>query len=76
MFKDRFLDALKSKKNDEKLDNEMAKAMTKIQKQKRLSSQEFLKVYDSLWREGPATSYQNPDARLREMQSLNQNPNP
>ena len=39
----------------------MFKAMTKIQKYKRFSSQEFLKIYDAIWQEGPKTFYKNPD---------------
>jgi hypothetical protein len=39
----------------------MFKAMTKIQKHKRFSSQEFLKIYDAIWQEGPKIFYKNPD---------------
>ena len=48
----------------------------KIQKQKRLSSNEFLSVYDSLWKEGPKVQYQNPDARVRHFQSITEYQNP
>lgn len=68
MFKDRLLDTLKNKKREEKLDEEMSQAMAKIQKQKRLSSQEFLKVYETIRREGPPKmKYQNPEAWGREL---------
>jgi hypothetical protein len=77
MFKDKLLAALKDKKspyiNDDKM---MGKAASKIQKQKRLSSSEFLSVYDSLWKEGPAVQYQNPDARVRHFYPINSSQNP
>jgi len=77
MFKDKLLAALKDKKspysNDDKM---MGKAASKIQKQKRLSSSEFLSVYDSLWKEGPAVQYQNPDARVRHFHTINGSQNP
>ena len=53
MFKDRLLEALKHSKNSSKEDYETARAIAKMESQKRLSSQEFLKVYDTLWQEGP-----------------------
>lgn len=69
MFKDRLLDALKSKKNMLESDEKMSRAMSKIQKQKRLSSEEFLEVYDSLRCEGPQMKYLNPDGQFRELKS-------
>ena len=72
MFKDNVINALKDKKSTDNNDDEtVVKAADKIQKQKRLSSNEFLKVYDSLWKEGPTVKYQNPDARVRHFQSIN-----
>lgn len=77
MFEDKIISALKDRKNTEKLeDKEIFQAMAKIKKQKRLSSQEFLKVYNTLWQEGPTIQYQNPDVRVREHQSLNNTPDP
>ncbi len=66
MFKKRLLNALKNKEALDSNDNKkIALAVSKIEKQKRLSSQEFQSIYNSLWKEGPSVQYQNPDARLR-----------
>lgn len=43
-------------------DKKTIQAMAKIDKQKRLSSEEFIKVYDSLWKDGPSVKFQNPDS--------------
>ncbi len=61
MYKNRLLKTLKHSKNGNKPDDETLRAMTKIQEHKRLSSQEFLKVYDAIWQEGPKTAYKTPD---------------
>ena len=58
MFKDRLLEALKHSKKRSKHDDETNRAITKIGNQQRLSSQEFLKVYDTLWQEGPRMKHQ------------------
>ncbi|HYB93208.1 MAG TPA: hypothetical protein VED00_03595 [archaeon] len=58
MFKDRLLEALKHSKNRSKDDDETARAIAKMGSKKRLSSQEFLKVYDTLWQEGPGVKHQ------------------
>ncbi len=55
----KMLKVLKSKKNKDK---KTIQAITKIEKQKRLSSEEFIKVYDSLWKNGPSVKFQNPDS--------------
>ena len=62
MFKDKFIEVLKGLKNKDSEDEILSEAMDKIQTQKRLSSEEFLKVYDALWKEGPEVKYQTPDA--------------
>jgi hypothetical protein len=67
MLKNRVLDALKNKYR-EKPDGEISQAASKIERQKRLSTQEFQKVYESIWQEGPAIKYQNPGAIEREQQ--------
>jgi len=33
----------------------------KLQKQEKLSSDEFWLIYDSIWQKGPQVKYQNPD---------------
>jgi hypothetical protein len=65
MFKERLIETLKLSQNGAKPDEETLQAMTKIQNRKKLSSQEFLKVYDTIRKEGPKTSYQNPDSWRR-----------
>jgi hypothetical protein len=62
MFKERLIETLKLSQNVDKPDEETLQAITKIQNRKKLSSQEFLKVYDTIRKEGPKTSYQNPDS--------------
>ena len=62
MFKERLLETLKFSQNGGKPDEETLQAMAKIQNQKKLSSQEFLKVYDTIRKEGPKTAYQNPNS--------------
>ena len=59
MFKERLIETLKLSQNGDKPDEETLQAMTKIQNHKKLSSQEFLKVYDTIRKEGPKTAYQN-----------------
>ena len=76
LSKNRFLNALKIKGNQNPADQEMAKAFSKIENQKRLSSQEFRNVYDSIWKAGPSVGYQSPDGRVRESLSLKNNPDP
>jgi regulator of replication initiation timing len=55
----KLLKALKSKKNRDK---KTIKATIKIEKQRRLSSEEFIRVYDSLWKDGPTVKFPNPDS--------------
>jgi hypothetical protein len=64
MLKNRLLDLLE--KNRGKHDIEISKAAEKIKSQKKLSSQEFLKVYETIWQDGPKIKYQNPDAWIRD----------
>jgi hypothetical protein len=65
MFKERLLETLKLSQKGDKPDEETLQAMNKIQKHKKLSSQEFLKVYDTIRQEGPKTAYQNPNSWRR-----------
>ena len=76
MFKDRVLDSLKQTVTDGALDGEISRAIEKIENKERLSSQEFLKVYDTLWKEGAPIKYQNPDGRTRQVQSVRYLPDP
>ena len=52
-------------------EEEIALAMVKFENQKRLSSEEFLKVYDALRQEGPVAKHQNPDTGIRHLQATN-----
>ena len=62
MFEEKLLESLKVSQNGSKPDDETVQIIAKIQKHKRLSSEEFQKVFDTLWKEGPKTAYQNPEA--------------
>ncbi len=77
MFRDKLIGTLKGKKNtDGNDDKKIVTAINKIQKQKRLSSQEFLNIYDSVWKKGPTVQYQNPDERVRHLHSTKDSENP
>ena len=74
-FKNKLLDALKNS-NSENPDIEIPQVAAKIENQKRLSSDEFLKVQETIWQEGPQIKYQNPDVNERELRSTSYSPNP
>jgi hypothetical protein len=40
---------------------ETPKVVAKKRKQKRLTSEEFLRIYEILWKEGPKVKYMNPE---------------
>jgi len=61
MPKNRLIETLKHPQNGNKPDYETVRAISKIENHKRLSSQEFKKVYDIIWKEGPKTTYKDPD---------------
>jgi hypothetical protein len=65
MFAERIIEALKQSKHDKKDDIFLQVTMKKIREQKRLSSKEFLGVWDSIQKEGPKTTYQNPNSWRR-----------
>ncbi len=69
MLKQRLIDALKTKGDSLESNGQISQAMLKIEKEKKLSSKEFLEVYNSLWKAGPAIRYINPDCRIRDVQS-------
>ena len=69
MFKDVLLGALRRTHKTDKPDNEMLQVIGKIQEQKRLSSKEFLKVHDAIWKDGPKIRYQCPDSWSRPLES-------
>ena len=57
MFEERLLESLKTSQNGSNPDDETMQIITKIQNNERLSSQEFQKVYETIWKEGPKTAY-------------------
>jgi hypothetical protein len=61
----KYIDLIKSKKQVIN-EQETSKNVSKTTRKKRLSSNEFLKTFDSLWKEGPMVSYKNPEVRVRE----------
>jgi len=69
MSKSRFIDSIKGKKQVIN-EQETSEIVSKIKEEKRLSSEEFLRTYDSLWKKGPAISYNKPEVRVREFQPL------
>jgi hypothetical protein len=60
MFKEKVLDALKQEQKDTP-NKKTSQTIAKIQKQKRLTSEEFFKVHDTLWKKGPEVKYKDPD---------------
>jgi hypothetical protein len=62
MCAEKLLESLRAFKNGSALDEETIRIIAKIENNKRLSSQEFLWVFDAIWREGPKTAYVNPEA--------------
>ena len=52
---------LKQARQDKKLGNELLTVMEKIKKEEQLESNEFLKVYEILWKEGPKVKYSAPE---------------
>jgi len=71
VLKDKVVKTLNRPKIKKKEDKKTIKAIDKIQRQKRLSSDEFRKVYETLWTEGPRVKYQSPDAWRRLGESAN-----
>ena len=61
MFKDLLLRKLETTQETTSQNKLTKKTMMKIQKQKRLTSQEFLKVQETIWQPGPKINYQNAD---------------
>ncbi len=73
MLGNRLIDSFKNI-NKTKQNKKMAQAVAKMENQKRLSSQEFLNLYESIWQNGPSITCQNLGARERQAQFINQNP--
>jgi hypothetical protein len=70
MFKDMLLNALVRGQKEENSNKETLQAIGKIQNQKRLSSDEFLKIYETIWKEGPKIKYQSPDSWSRRIEGF------
>ena len=73
MVKNRLLVVLKNR-NRKKPDGEISQATSKIESQKRLSTQEFLKVYEAIWQDGPSVNYHKPGAKERELRIIIHSP--
>jgi hypothetical protein len=65
MFKDLLLRKLEYTQKTTSQSLLTKKAMIKIQKQKRLSSKEFLEVQETIWQPGPKINYKNADSWKR-----------
>ena len=52
---------LKRAQKDQKLGKELLTVMDKIHKEEHLKSDDFIKLYEILWQEGPKVQYKNPD---------------
>jgi hypothetical protein len=61
MFKEDLLNALKRTQKENTKDQGTLEAIKKIQSQKRLSSEEFLRVFDAIRKDGPNTNYKMPE---------------
>ncbi len=61
MCKARLLKKLRQSQNMNKSGRETSQTIPNFQNHKKLSSKEFLNGYDLIWKEGPQTTYQNPD---------------
>lgn len=69
MSKAKFIKSIKGK-NQAINEPETLRIVSKIEEKKRLSSEEFLKTYDSLWKDGPSISYNKPEVQHREFKPL------
>jgi hypothetical protein len=58
-LRDELLALLERVREDRKLGEELLTIIEKIKNQERLNTEEFLKVHEILWNEGPKTSYKN-----------------
>jgi hypothetical protein len=61
MFEEKILERLKVSQKGSKPDDERSQIMIKLQKHERLTSQEFEKVYETIWKDGPKMVYQKPE---------------
>lgn len=65
MFQDLIIRKLQTAQKNSTPDKLARNAMIKLQKQKRLSSQEFLLVQETIWQPGPKINYINPENSKR-----------
>ena len=61
MFREDLLDALKQKVKENESNKEAKNIINKIETQKRLSSKEFLQVFDAIRKDGPTTKFKTPE---------------
>jgi hypothetical protein len=69
--KEKWVNLLRSKNTEDK---KTVQAADKIEQQKRLSSEEFLKVYKNIWKEGPSVKFQNPNYWNKNVHLLKDDP--
>jgi hypothetical protein len=60
MFKENLLDALKKTQKENTPNQGALETIKKIQNEQRLSSEEFLRVFDAIRKDGPNTNYKMP----------------
>jgi hypothetical protein len=72
MIKNKLVTALKNKISG-KPKKDALQTATKKEPPKRLSTQEFLKGYDSIYQAGPKIKYQNPGSMEKESQLIKEN---
>ena len=69
--KEKWVNLLRSKNTE---DRKTVQAADKIEQQKRLSSEEFLKVYKNIWKERPSVKFQNPNYWNKNVHLLKDDP--
>jgi hypothetical protein len=73
MVKNKVVEALKNRIS--KKPKDALQTASKKERQRRLSTQELLKGYDTIYQAGPKIKYPNPGAIERESQLIKKNPN-
>ncbi len=61
MFQDQLLKTIQKSEKVNPQSKMTNRAIIKIQKRKRLTSKEFLKIHEAIWQSGPKIKYYNPE---------------
>jgi hypothetical protein len=64
---ERLIEILKRRINIEKTDKDLSVILSKVEKHKRLSTNEFTRVYELMQLDGPKVKYQNIGTTIHEM---------